>query len=88
MVAPALLPLCHPGGAAGGMIEASGWPLPLVSVAAVGLHTAAMLAVAGAAAVVVYEWVGVGFLRRGWINLDLVWTAALLGTGLLLLLAL
>ena len=40
----------------------------------------------GLVAIVVYEWVGLAFLRRGWINLDLVWTAALLAAGLLLLL--
>ena len=34
------------------------------------LHTVAMVAVAGAVAFVVYEFLGVGFLRRGWLNLD------------------
>jgi hypothetical protein len=28
------------------------------------------------------QWVGLDFGRRGWINLDLVWTAALNGIGL------
>jgi hypothetical protein len=55
------------------------------SLAAIGVHTAAMLVVTGAIAVLVYEWIGVAFLRRGWFNLDLVWTAALAVTGLLLL---
>ena len=50
-----------------------------------GLHTGAMLAVTGTVAVIVYEWVGVGFLRRGWLNLDLVWTAALAGAGVILI---
>ena len=44
-----------------------------------------MLAVTGLVAIVVYEWVGVAFLRRGWINLDLVWTIALIVTGVILL---
>ncbi len=44
-----------------------------------------MLIVTGAIALIVYEWVGLGFLRRGWLNLDLVWSLALIGTGLLLL---
>jgi hypothetical protein len=52
-----------------------------VSLAAVGVHTAAMLAVTGVIAVVVYDWVGLAFLRRGCINLDLLWTLALVGTG-------
>lgn len=54
-------------------------------VAAVAVHTAAMLVVAGAIAVAVYEWVGLAFLRRGWINLDLLWVLALVGAGSLLL---
>jgi hypothetical protein len=45
-----------------------------------------MLAVTGAIAVVVYQWLGVAFLRRGWLNLDLLWSIALAATGLLLLL--
>jgi hypothetical protein len=52
---------------------------------AVAVHTLAMLIVTGAIALVVYEWVGLGFLRRGWINLDIAWNLALIGTGLLLL---
>jgi hypothetical protein len=56
-----------------------------LALAAVGVHTLAMLAVTGAIAVVVYEWVGVAFLRRGWINVDLLWTAALVATGVMLL---
>jgi len=55
------------------------------ALAAIAVHTLAMLAVAGAIAVAVYEWFGVGFLRRGWVNLDRVWTIALVATGLLLL---
>lgn len=53
--------------------------------AAVAVHTAAMLAVAGVVAVAVYEWAGLAILRRGWINFDLLWTLALLGGGLVLL---
>jgi hypothetical protein len=44
-----------------------------------------MLLVAGAIALAVYRWVGLAFLRRGWINLDLVWVIALLGAGAILL---
>jgi len=51
----------------------------------VAVHTLAMLVVAGAIAVIVYEWVGLAFLRRGWINLDLVWVLALIGAGVILL---
>ena len=54
------------------------------SLAAIAVHTLAMLAVTGTIAVVVYDWVGLAFLRRGWINLDLLWLMALIATGLLL----
>src|SRR5437773_913525 len=57
----------------------------LTGLAAVALHSAAMLMVAGAVAVAVYEWVGLAFLRRGWINLDLLWVLALIGAGAILL---
>jgi hypothetical protein len=53
--------------------------------AVVAVHTAAMLAVAGAIAIAVYEWVGLAFLRRGWINLDLIWVLTLIGAGVILL---
>jgi hypothetical protein len=56
------------------------------ALAAVALHTAAMLAVAGAVGIIIYQWVGLAFLRRGWINLDLIWVLALLGAGAILLL--
>jgi hypothetical protein len=44
-----------------------------------------MLATIGIVSLVVYKWVGVAFLRRGWINLDLVWTIALVICGIVLL---
>jgi hypothetical protein len=47
------------------------------------LHTAGYLGVTMLAAVVVYERLGVGVLRRAWINLDLVWAGALILTGTL-----
>lgn len=53
--------------------------------AAIAVHTAAMLVVAGTVAVAVYEWAGLAFLRRGWINLDLLWALALTAAGLILL---
>jgi hypothetical protein len=53
---------------------------------AVGVHTGAMLATIAAVALLVHGWIGLAFLRRGWLNLDLLWTAALAATGLLLVL--
>ena len=55
--------------------------LSLQAVAAASLHVAAMLFVMGVVSVVVYEKVGLGILRRGWLNLDLVWSLALIGGG-------
>jgi hypothetical protein len=48
---------------------------------AVAVHTAAMLVVMAAVAVLVYEKVGVGVLRKAWVNLDLVWAGALVVAG-------
>jgi hypothetical protein len=56
-----------------------------VTLAAVGVHTVAMLAVMGLIAVTVYRWVGLAILRTAWVNFDLLWTAALVVTGLVLL---
>ncbi len=49
--------------------------------AAVGLHTAVMLAVMALIALVVYGKIGVEILRRAWINLDLIWAGALTIAG-------
>jgi hypothetical protein len=53
----------------------------LPALAAVGLHSVAMLTVAGVLAVIVYQKVGVEVLRRAWINLDFVWAGALAISG-------
>jgi hypothetical protein len=52
---------------------------------ATGLHAAGYLAVTALVAVLVFEKLGVGILRRAWINLDLIWSAALVATGTLTL---
>ena len=78
MLWPVLMPYCT---AAAG---SDGGPAAL-ALMGVGIHTAAMLAVTAAIAGIVYEWVGVEILRRAWLNVDLVWTVALVATGALLL---
>jgi hypothetical protein len=45
------------------------------------VHSAGYLLATGVIAAIVYERIGLGFLRRGWINLDLVWAVALVVTG-------
>ena len=83
MLVPALIPLCL-ASSPGHEITASG--SLGVTLAAVCVHTGAMLAVTAAIAIVVYEWLGLAMLRTAWLNVDLVWTAALVTTGLFLLL--
>ena len=58
--------------------------LPSASLA-VGVHTAGYLAVTALVSAVVYEKVGLAMLRTAWVNLDLLWAAALVVTGLLTL---
>jgi hypothetical protein len=45
------------------------------------IHVAAMATTMGLVAVVVYEKLGLGLLRRSWFNLDLAWSVVLLTTG-------
>ena len=47
------------------------------------IHTLGYLAVTGGLAVVVYEKVGLRILRRAWINLNVVWAAAMVAAALL-----
>lgn len=81
MLVPVLIPLCLSARPASELNAAGSLP---VALAAIGTHMAAMLAVTLAIAVFVYEWLGLSFLRRGWINFDLVWIAALAITGIIL----
>jgi len=83
MLVPVVLPLCLTATPAQELTAAGSLPL---SLAAVGIHTLAMLAVTGVIALLVYEWLGLAFLRRGWVNLDLIWILALASAGGVLLL--
>jgi hypothetical protein len=81
MLWPALMPLCLPSGT--GAVAAIG---PLAAgLAGIGVHMLAMLSVMAAVAAAVYEWVGLEVLRRAWLNIDALWVAALLATGMLML---
>ena len=55
--------------------------ISLTAAAAATLHVAAMLLVMAVVAVIVYERVGLGILRRGWFNLDLGWSLVLIAAG-------
>lgn len=48
---------------------------------AVALHAASYLLVSALVALLVFEKLGVGVLRKAWFNVDLVWATALMGTG-------
>ena len=52
---------------------------------AAGIHALAIFAVMGAVAVLVYEKLGVAILKRTWFNVDLLWSGALVGTGVITL---
>jgi hypothetical protein len=58
-----------------------------IDIAAVGVavHVAAMIAVMGAIAFVVYERVGLQILRKAWVNTDHVWAASFVLAGLVTL---
>src|SRR5262245_23399581 len=75
---PIAAPHCHVPASASGTLWAS--------IVATGLHAAGYLSVTAIISVVVFEKVGVGLLRKAWLNLDVLWAAALLITGALTLL--
>jgi hypothetical protein len=54
---------------------------PLAGLLATGVHTVGYLAVTAAVAWVVYRRLGLALLRSAWFNLDVVWAAALVITG-------
>ena len=77
------------------MTETAGHPVhagfaagsgPLAGLLATLVHAAGYLSVTAFTAWIVYEKLGVGLLRRAWINLDLIWAGALIATGFLTLL--
>lgn len=53
----------------------------LAGLAAAGVHATAMIVTTGVVAVLVYQVLGLGVLRKAWLNLDRVWAFALVGAG-------
>jgi hypothetical protein len=82
MLAPMVSPLCVSASSAAGNVTAGSVPIAL---AAVAVHTGAMLAVTAAIAGLVYEWIDLAVLRRGWINFDRIWVAVLAAAGVVLI---
>jgi hypothetical protein len=52
-----------------------------VALFATGLHAVSYLAVTAIVAVLVFDKLGVGILRRAWFNFDLIWAVALVASG-------
>ena len=80
MVLPVVLagPHAHHHMAASGSATSGTW--------ATLIHTLGYFTVTAAAALLVYQKFGLAMLRRSWFNLDLIWAAALIVTGVVALL--
>ncbi|WP_433124489.1 hypothetical protein ACQPWW_19525 [Micromonospora sp. CA-240977] len=83
MLLPLLVAEPVPGGHAGHLSAA---PVGALSgLAAAGVHTVAMLGTALVVALLVYQVLGVGVLRRAWFNVDRLWAGVLVAAGLVTL---
>ena len=63
----------------------TGTAVPWVGALALVLHSGAYFLVLASVAWIVYQKFGLALLRTAWLNLDLIWSGALVGTGLLVL---
>jgi hypothetical protein len=59
---------------------------PSMLTASVAVHTLGYLLMTALIAVLVYEKLGIGMLRRAWFNIDLIWMLALIVAGAVILL--
>jgi len=85
MVLPVVLGLPSLSMTAGHHAHMAGLQDPLTGLAATLVHTLGYLTFTALIALVVYQKLGLALLRKGWFNLDLVWAAALIVTGLVAL---
>ena len=89
MIAPVVLGSNPGAGAAASHDHVSELGLGSMSLAesafALVLHVGAMVAVMGVVAVLVYEKVGVAFLRKSWVNTDGIWAGSFVVAGLVTL---
>jgi len=60
---------------------------PMAALLATFLHAVGYLLITAVVAFVVFERFGVGMLRKAWFNIDLVWVATLIATGLITIVA-
>ena len=66
-------------------IAATNGSAALVTATAVGIHSLSYLIVTALAAWIVYTKLGLALLRTAWFNLDWLWAAALVVTGIVVL---
>ncbi|MFI5924826.1 hypothetical protein ACIA3K_02475 [Micromonospora sp. NPDC051543] len=83
MLLPVLVAEPPAGGHSGHLAAAPVGALP--GLAAAGVHTVAMFGTALVVAVLVYEVLGVGVLRKAWFNVDRLWAGVLVAAGLVTL---
>jgi hypothetical protein len=81
MIVPALQALCAPNAST----AIAGAQAASMTAAVLAVHSAAMLATIATMSFAVYKWIGVDVLRRGWVNVDLVWVGMLFVCGVALL---
>jgi hypothetical protein len=67
-------------------LDFANFSTPSLLTSSIAVHTFGYLLVTGVVAMLVYEKLGVGMLRRAWFNVDLFWMLALMATGLFILL--
>jgi hypothetical protein len=65
--------------------EFANFSTPSLLTSSIAVHTLGYLLVTGLVAILVYERLGVGILRRAWFNVDVFWMLALMITGLFIL---
>lgn len=65
-----------------GLVTAGVGATAMAGGAGVAVHTLAMFIVMAAAALLVFERLGVGVLRQAWLNLDRVWAGVIVISGL------
>jgi hypothetical protein len=65
--------------------EFANFSTPSLLTSSIAVHTLGYLLITGLVAILVYERLGVGILRRAWFNVDVFWMLALMITGLFIL---
>lgn len=85
MVVPFVLgrATASPGEHAAHLAISPSGPGPEAAILATALHTVGYLLATGLLAFLVYERLGLSVLKRMWVNLDLMWAATLVATGVL-----